>query len=58
MSFVKPYRSYLVNLDCISGISSRDIILNNDIRLPLSKSMYNKIQMVFMEYLGKKKMFL
>ncbi len=58
MSFVKPYRSYLVNLECISGISPHDIILNNDVRLPLSKSMYNKIQIIFMDYLGKKKMFL
>ncbi len=58
MSFVKPHRSYLVNIECISGIASHNLILNNGVNIPLSKSMYGKIQNIMMEYLGKKNMFL
>lgn len=57
MNFVRPHRSYLVNLDCISKITHNCIQLTNGMRVPLSKLKYNKIQINLMEYLGKKNMF-
>ncbi len=58
MCFVRPHRSYLVNLDCISKIECHSIHLENGMSVPLSKSMYNKIQLILMEHLGKKNMFI
>ena len=38
--FGQPYKSFLVNLDYVSGFSSdgKDIIMNNGEKIPLSKN--------------------
>lgn len=49
-SFVRPHRSYLVNLRHIHSITKSEILLDNGILVPLSRYNYQKINQAFLEY--------
>ena len=48
--FVRPHRSYLVNLRDIHTITKTEILLDNQQSIPLSRYNYQKINQAFIEY--------
>lgn len=54
MTFVRPHRSYMINLDYISEITRYRIRLCSGETLPVSKNLYNKTQSLFIDYAGPK----
>lgn len=48
--FVKPHRSYLVNISKIARIDKTDIILCNGVHIPLSRNKKSEIKDKFMNY--------
>lgn len=53
-TFVRPHRSYLVNLDHISEIARYQIRLSSGDTIPISKKLYKQIQNSFIDYADKK----
>lgn len=49
-SFVRPHRSYLVNLRYIHSISKTQILLDNKQTIPLSRYNYQKINQCFIDF--------
>ena len=49
--FVKIHRSYVVNLQHIAQLSSKDCIMFSGKNLPVSRSMYNDVRKRYMAYL-------
>lgn len=48
--FVRPHRSYLVNLRYIHSISKTEILLDNGTQIPLSRYNYQKTNQAFINY--------
>lgn len=48
--FVRPHRSYLVNISKITKIGISNLILNNGEHIPLSRNKKNEIKEKFMKY--------
>ncbi len=48
--FVRPHRSYLVNLRHIHSISKTEVLLDNGTAIPLSRYNYQKINQAFIQY--------
>lgn len=53
-SFIRPHRSYLVNLEHIIEIKRYEITLTSGITIPISKNLYPKVQDSLIEYADKK----
>lgn len=53
LTFVRPHRSYLVNLTHISEIVRYQIRLSSGDSVPVSKNLYQQIQSSFIEYADK-----
>lgn len=49
-SFIYCHRSYVVNLKHISKISKTDIFLDNGKTIPISRRMYNDVNLSFIKY--------
>lgn len=49
--FVMPHRSYIVNLNCASAISSKDLTLIGNLRVPVSKKNYPQIKRRYLDFL-------
>ncbi len=48
-AFMRCHRSYLVNLRHISGIAKNDLILDNGVRLPVSRNAYKEMNEAFIQ---------
>ncbi len=55
--FIRPHRSYLVNVQCISEIMHYRLKLTNGEIIPISKALYNKTQLEFVDYLAHNGLF-
>ncbi len=55
--FVRPHRSYLVNMNYITEIMRFDMLLSNGEVIPISKPQFNRVQLRFLEFLDKKDIF-
>lgn len=53
LTFVRPHRSYLVNLDHITEIVRYQIRLSSGATIPVSKNLYHQIQDTFIDYAEK-----
>ncbi len=51
--FIKPHRSYLVNLEHIGEFSYNGIRVTHGTVIPVSRKLYNKVRLEFIEYLGR-----
>lgn len=51
--FIRPHRSYLVNLGCITEITHYNIKITSGELIPISHALYNKVQLEFLGYLEK-----
>lgn len=49
--FVRIHASYIVNMDYVKVIYSDEIILNNGVRLPISKKYHKSVKLEHMRYL-------
>ena len=54
LTFVRPHRSYLVNLEYISEIIRYQIRLSSGDIIPVSKNLYQQIQGSFIDYADKR----
>lgn len=48
--FVRPHRSYLVNLRHVHSISKMEVLLDNGRAIPLSRYNYQKVNQAFIQY--------
>ncbi len=53
-AFVRPHRSYIVNLEHVSEIVRYRIRLDGGDTVPVSKSLYQQVQRAFIEYAGRR----
>lgn len=49
--FVSPHKSFIVNMDCIKQISKNEIIMQNDVMIPLSQKKSSSIRKKFTQYI-------
>lgn len=52
--FVRPHRSYLVNLDYITKIVRHQIFLTSGASVPVSKGLYQQVQRAFIDRAGRR----
>ena len=48
--FVRPHRSYLVNLEYVQNISYRAITMSSEVEIPIPRGKYNDLKNAFLEY--------
>jgi len=48
--FLKPHRSYIVNMKYISKILNNDIYLQNNVKIPVAQGKIKKIKMDYLNY--------
>lgn len=48
--FIKPHRSYIVNLDCIHRIADKNIITFSNKNVPISRELYKTIKQRYIDY--------
>lgn len=49
-AFIKPHRSYIVNMDFIKAFTSKEIILDSNDMIPLPKSKYNEMKQKYLAF--------
>lgn len=49
-NFLRPHRSFIVNLDYIQNLSFRAIIMSSQAEIPIPRGKYNNIKNIFLEY--------
>ena len=49
-NFLRPHRSYLINLDYVQTLSARAITMSCLTEIPIPRGKYNEIKNVFLEY--------
>ena len=49
-NFLRPHRSYLVNLEYIQKLSFRAITMSCMAEIPIPRGKYNEIKNTFLEY--------
>ena len=52
-AFLRIHQSYLVNMKHIVGINRYEVLLNNGIRLKISKDRYKSVKEKFVSYKGE-----
>lgn len=52
-AFVRPHRSYLVNMDFIRRLTSRELLLVNGKRIPVSQSAYGELKNQYFTYMAR-----
>ncbi len=58
-NFLRPHRSFLVNMEYIQNISSRTIIMNCQAEIPVPHGKYSEIKNLYLEYaFDRKQIFL
>ena len=50
--FIQCHRSYIVALKYIKTVGSRDILLDNGVRLPVSRQLYKEVKTAYLSYYG------
>lgn len=50
-AYIKAHRSYIVNLDQVSELTSSDLITYSGHRIPVSRLLYQDVRKAYMEYL-------
>jgi DNA-binding LytR/AlgR family response regulator len=49
-NFIRPHRSYVVNMNYMQYVGKSDICLMNQEKLPLSRNQYKTISKIFLDY--------
>lgn len=53
--FLKPHASYAVNMDHVSGMSSREFEMQSGALVPISKRVYSQVRRRFVDYMVSRK---
>ena len=48
--FIRPHRSYLVNLECVQSLSYQAIIMSCQAKIPIPRGKYQEIKDAYLEY--------
>ncbi len=48
--FIKPHRSYIVNMDCINRITDKDIFTFSNKPIPISRGLYKTVKQAYIDY--------
>ena len=48
--FLKPHRSFVVNMDFVKSLNKTEILLENDAKIPIPRGKYNEIKLAFLNY--------
>ncbi|HOG01926.1 MAG TPA: LytTR family DNA-binding domain-containing protein [Clostridia bacterium] len=48
--FLKPHRSYIVNMDCVRRLSERELTMADGSRVPVSKANYTEVKRRYIAY--------
>lgn len=48
--FIKPHRSYIVNMDCIHRLTDKAIITFSNTPIPISRELYKNIKQAYIDY--------
>lgn len=51
--FVRCHRSYLVNLAHVAGISEKEVVMDNEERIPVSRTKVKKLKELLMNYVKR-----
>ena len=49
-TFTRVHKSYLVNMDWIYSISSKELLLKNQVKIPVSRSKYQQVKEHYFNY--------
>lgn len=55
--FLKPHRSFLVNMDYIQTLTAQSIVLEGGIKIPVPREKYAQIKQTYMEYIFQSSLF-
>ncbi len=50
-AFIRPHRAYIVNMDHIRKLTTRELLLTNGKRIPIPKSGYGKLKSAYLAYM-------
>lgn len=50
--FVQCHRSYLVGLKYVKTVGNKEVILDNGLRLPVSRQLYKEVKTAYLKYYG------
>lgn len=53
--FVKPHKSFLVNLNAVKKLQEHSFLMNNASFVPISRNNYSNMKKIFIEFLSKEK---
>ena len=53
--FLRPHRSFLVNMDYIQTLTNHSIIMENRVKIPVPREKYAQIKQTYMEYVFQAK---
>ena len=48
--FIKPHRSYIVNMDCIHRVTEKDIMTFSNKSVPISRELYKNTKQTYIDY--------
>lgn len=52
--FIQCHKSFVVNMDYIVYIDKKDVWLENEVKVPISKAYYKKLKESYFKYMGEK----
>lgn len=49
--FIRPHRSFLVNMDYIQTLTTHSIVMENGLKIPVPREKYAQIKQIYMDYI-------
>lgn len=49
--FLRPHRSYLVNMDCIQVLTMQEIIMGSNVKIPVPRDKYAQVKQLYMQHI-------
>ena len=50
-NFIRTHKSYIINLNSVESYNKKEIILNNDVRIPISRLKIKEVENIIMKYI-------
>ncbi len=50
--FLQCHRSYLVSLKFVKAVGGKELVLDNDVRLPISRQLWKEVKTAYLKYYG------
>ena len=49
--FLRPHRSFLINMDYIQSLTTHSIVMESGVKIPVPREKYAQIKQIYMEYI-------